>query len=66
MERLAKRLKKEKIRVDVISFGEDDANVEKLTHFIDTLNGSGADQKESHTKWDQEERGQFKSSPFPW
>ena len=48
MERLAKRLKKEKIRVDIISFGEDEANVDKLTHFIGTLNGSSTDQKESH------------------
>lgn len=37
--KLAKRLKKEKVNVDVISFGEENANNEVLTAFINTLNG---------------------------
>lgn len=48
MERLAKRLKKEKIHVDIVSFGEEEQNFEKLSHFIETLNGT--EQKESHNK----------------
>lgn len=36
---LAKHLKKEKVSVDVINFGENDANHQKLSDFIDTLNG---------------------------
>ncbi|XP_035675234.1 26S proteasome non-ATPase regulatory subunit 4-like [Branchiostoma floridae] len=35
----AKRLKKEKVSVDIISFGEEETNNEKLTSFINTLNG---------------------------
>lgn len=38
---LAKHLKKEKVSVDVINFGENDANHQKLSDFIDTLNGKG-------------------------
>lgn len=37
--KVAKRLKKEKVAVDVISFGEQNVNTEKLTGFINTLNG---------------------------
>ncbi|XP_023659781.1 26S proteasome non-ATPase regulatory subunit 4 [Paramormyrops kingsleyae] len=37
--KLAKRLKKEKVNVDVINFGEEEVNTEKLTAFINTLNG---------------------------
>ncbi|XP_076630967.1 regulatory particle non-ATPase 10 [Colletes latitarsis] len=37
--KLAKRLKKEKVCVDVVSFGEDSVNNEVLTTFINTLNG---------------------------
>lgn len=37
--RLAKRLKKEKVNVDIISFGEHEKNREALDSFIDTLNG---------------------------
>lgn len=37
--KLAKRLKKEKVSVDVISFGEEVANTELLTSFINALNG---------------------------
>ncbi|XP_067365186.1 26S proteasome non-ATPase regulatory subunit 4-like isoform X2 [Channa argus] len=36
--KMAKRLKKEKVNVDVINFGEE-MNTEKLTAFINTLNG---------------------------
>lgn len=39
MEKLAKRLKKEKVSVDIVNFGEEIANTEKLTAFITTLNG---------------------------
>ena len=49
MERLAKRLKKEKVHVDIVSFGEEEQNIDKLTHFIETLNG--AEQKESYNKY---------------
>uniref|UniRef100_A0A1A7ZBF7 26S proteasome non-ATPase regulatory subunit 4 n=7 Tax=Nothobranchius TaxID=28779 RepID=A0A1A7ZBF7_NOTFU len=37
--KMAKRLKKEKVNVDIINFGEEEANTEKLTAFINTLNG---------------------------
>lgn len=37
--KLAKKLKKEKVNVDIISFGEDAINTEALTSFINTLNG---------------------------
>uniref|UniRef100_A0A2K5S4X1 VWFA domain-containing protein n=1 Tax=Cebus imitator TaxID=2715852 RepID=A0A2K5S4X1_CEBIM len=37
--KLAKRLKKEKVNVDIINFGEEDVNTEKLTAFVNTLNG---------------------------
>ncbi|XP_067129370.1 26S proteasome non-ATPase regulatory subunit 4 isoform X2 [Centruroides vittatus] len=37
--KLAKRLKKEKVNVDVVNFGEDATNSEKLTSFINTING---------------------------
>ncbi|XP_034554095.1 26S proteasome non-ATPase regulatory subunit 4-like [Notolabrus celidotus] len=37
--KMAKRLKKEKVNVDVINFGEEEANTEKLSAFINTLNG---------------------------
>uniref|UniRef100_K7E210 26S proteasome non-ATPase regulatory subunit 4 n=1 Tax=Monodelphis domestica TaxID=13616 RepID=K7E210_MONDO len=32
-------LKKEKVNVDIINFGEEEANTDKLTTFINTLNG---------------------------
>ena len=35
----AKRLKKEKVNVDIVNFGEDQVNTDKLTAFIDALNG---------------------------
>lgn len=37
--KLAKKLKKEKVNVDVVSFGEDVDNSEVLTTFVNTLNG---------------------------
>lgn len=37
--KLAKRLKKEKVSVDVVNFGEEGSNTEKLNSFITTLNG---------------------------
>ncbi|XP_057244069.1 26S proteasome non-ATPase regulatory subunit 4, partial [Malurus melanocephalus] len=37
--KLAKRLKKEKVNVDIINFGEEEANTEKLTAFVTALNG---------------------------
>jgi len=39
LTRLAKRLKKEKVNVDVISFGEQAGNTSALNSFIETLNG---------------------------
>jgi len=37
--KLAKRLKKEKVSVDIVNFGEENVNTEKLNSFITTLNG---------------------------
>ncbi|CAG9764625.1 unnamed protein product [Ceutorhynchus assimilis] len=37
--KLAKKLKKEKVNVDIVSFGEDDDNSDVLTTFISTING---------------------------
>lgn len=37
--KVAKRLKKEKVNVDIVNFGEEQANTEKLTSFINTING---------------------------
>lgn len=39
MEKLAKRLKKEKVNVDIVSFGDHQKNNDILTAFINTLNG---------------------------
>ena len=38
--KIAKKLKKEKVNIDIVSFGEDEVNNEKLANFINTLNGS--------------------------
>ena len=35
----AKRLKKEKVSVDVVNFGEEAVNTDKLTAFVNTING---------------------------
>lgn len=37
--KLAKRLKKEKVNVDIVSFGEEAKNTELLTAFVNALNG---------------------------
>lgn len=37
--KLAKRLKKEKVNVDVVNFGEESLNTDKLTSFVNTING---------------------------
>lgn len=39
MEKLAKRLKKEKVNVDIVSYGDHQKNNDILTAFINTLNG---------------------------
>jgi 26S proteasome regulatory subunit N10 len=39
LDRQAKRLKKEKVNVDIINFGEETKNTEKLNNFIGILNG---------------------------
>lgn len=39
MEKLAKRLKKEKVNVDIVSYGDHQKNNDVLTTFINTLNG---------------------------
>lgn len=41
LEKLAKKLKKEKVSVDIVNFGEDSTNTEKLNLFVSTLNGKG-------------------------
>jgi len=38
--KIAKKLKKEKVNIDIVSFGEDEDNQEKLSQFINTLNGA--------------------------
>ena len=37
--KIAKKLKKEKVSVDIVSFGEDDVNKDVLQKFIETVNG---------------------------
>jgi 26S proteasome regulatory subunit N10 len=37
--KMAKKLKKEKVNVDVVSFGEDEVNAEVLKKFVETVNG---------------------------
>ncbi|XP_005089400.1 26S proteasome non-ATPase regulatory subunit 4 [Aplysia californica] len=37
--KIAKRLKKEKVNVDVVNFGEEDVNTDKLTAFVNAING---------------------------
>lgn len=39
MIKLAKRLKKEKVNVDIVNFGEDEVNQKKLLDFVETVNG---------------------------
>ncbi|CAG2122920.1 unnamed protein product, partial [Medioppia subpectinata] len=40
--KLAKRLKKEKVNVDVVNFGEEQLNTDKLTAFIKALEGTAS------------------------
>lgn len=37
--KIAKRLKKEKVNMDIVTFGEDEVNQAKLSQFIETING---------------------------
>ena len=37
--KLAKRLKKEKVNIDIINFGEEEANRDILNEFVNTING---------------------------
>ncbi|XP_075973217.1 regulatory particle non-ATPase 10 [Anticarsia gemmatalis] len=46
--KLAKRLKKEKVNCDVVSFGEDSDNNPLLTSFVNTLNGKDNNTGGSH------------------
>merc|ERR1712098_585076 len=39
MIKLAKKLKKEKVNIDIVSFGEDEENTDVLNKFITTING---------------------------
>ncbi|XP_052703882.1 26S proteasome non-ATPase regulatory subunit 4-like [Crassostrea angulata] len=39
MVKMAKKLKKEKVNIDIINFGEEQINTDKLTTFINTING---------------------------
>ncbi len=39
LQKLAKRLKKEKVNVDIINFGEEELNRDLLNEFINTING---------------------------
>jgi len=41
--KLAKKLKKENVNVDIVNFGEDEMNVERLAKFVETLNGKNTD-----------------------
>lgn len=38
--RLGKKLKKNNVAVDVVNFGEDVENEQKLTQFVDSVNNS--------------------------
>ena len=39
MIKLAKKLKKENVNIDVVNFGEDECNADILNKFISTING---------------------------
>jgi len=39
MVKLAKKLKKEKVNIDIVNFGEDEANTDLLNKFVTTING---------------------------
>lgn len=46
--KLAKRLRKENVNVDIINFGEEISNTQKLSTFINTINGSDSTSATSH------------------
>jgi 26S proteasome regulatory subunit N10 len=49
--RIGKKLKKDKINVDVVCFGaeaNEQRHIESLTAFVDTINGGAAEAGESH------------------
>jgi len=39
MIKLAKKLKKEKVNIDIVNFGEDEVNTDLLNKFVTTING---------------------------
>ena len=39
MVKLAKKLKKEKVNIDIVNFGEDESNTDVLNKFVTTING---------------------------
>merc|ERR1711974_69465 len=39
MIKLAKKLKKEKVNIDIVNFGEDESNTDMLNKFVTTING---------------------------
>merc|ERR1712037_923451 len=39
MIKLAKKLKKEKVNIDIVNFGEDESNTDVLNKFVTTING---------------------------
>ena len=39
MIKLAKKLKKEKVNIDIVNFGEDESNTDLLNKFVSTING---------------------------
>merc|ERR1719251_753777 len=39
MIKLAKKLKKEKVNIDIVNFGEDELNTDLLNKFVTTING---------------------------
>jgi len=39
MVKLAKKLKKEKVNIDIVNFGEDEVNTDLLNKFVTTING---------------------------
>ncbi|XP_070540131.1 26S proteasome non-ATPase regulatory subunit 4-like [Ptychodera flava] len=39
LTKVAKKLKKEKVNIDIVNFGEDAANTSKLESFVNTING---------------------------
>jgi len=46
--KLAKKLKKENVNIDVVNFGENNENNERLAKFIETLNGKNTTEVKCH------------------